>query len=304
MKFDVVGFGALNLDQTFRVPQIAHEDNESYITSISTAPGGSAANTIVGLSRLNLQTGFLGKVASDPAGTQLLQSFTTENVNINGVLIAETGTSGIVYCFVDAHGERAMYIDPGANDTLTFDELNLEYCGDPIFLHCSSFTGQLPFHAQIQLRQHLSQTRLSIDPGTIYAMKGLQTLKPLIKNCHVFFPNEHELYLLTKENYASGAQVLLDLGIQIVAVKLGARGCYVTDGRETYTIAPPNVQVFDTTGAGDAFCTGFIYGLLHRKDLYTCGAWGNLVASQILITSGARQGLPYHQDLANKGFGW
>jgi ribokinase len=304
VKFDVVGFGALNLDRTFRVHQIAHEDNESYITSASTAPGGSAANTIVGLSRLGLQTGFIGKVAADAAGTQLLQSFEIENVNVDGVLITETGISGTVYCFVDEHGERAMYIDPGANDTLTFDELNLDYCRDAIFLHYSSFTGPLPFHAQIQLWNHLPHSRLSIDPGTIYAMKGLQTLEPLIKNCHVFFPNEYELYLLTEENYIAGAQILLDLGIQIVAVKLGARGCYVTNGRDTHTIAPPTVEVFDTTGAGDAFCAGFLYGLLQEQDLHTWGTWGNHVASHILATSGARQGLPDLRELVNKNFRW
>jgi ribokinase len=303
MKFDVVGFGALNLDRTFRVPHIAHEDGESYITSVSTAPGGSAANTIVGLSRLGVHTGFIGKVATDLPGTQLIQSFTTENVNIDGIVSTETGTSGIVYCFVDAQGERAMYINPGVNDTLTFSEVNLDYCYDSKFLHYSSFTGLAPMQAQIQLRDHLLNTQFSIDPGTIYALKGLHTLKPLLKNCHVFLPNEHELYLLTEKKYPAGAQVLLDLGVQIVAVKLGTRGCYVTNGRETYTIAPPpTVEVYDTTGAGDAFCAGFIYGLLRDQDLHTCGTWGNRVASHILKTSGARQGLPYHQDLSCHDF--
>lgn len=302
MKFDVVGFGALNLDQTFHVPHIAHEDGESSITSVSTAPGGSAANTIVGLTRLGVQTGFIGKVATDPPGTQLIQSFTAENVNVDGIVITESGLSGIVYCFVNTQGERAMYINPGVNDTLTFNEVNLDYCRDSKFLHYSSFTGLSPLQAQIQLRDHLPNTQLSIDPGTIYAMKGLHTLKPLLKDCHVFLPNEHELYLLTRKAYASGAQALLDLGVQIIAVKLGARGCYVTNGHETYTISPPDMDVYDTTGAGDAFCTGFLYGLLRGQDLHTCGTWGNRVASYILNTSGARQGLPYYRDLASKNF--
>jgi ribokinase len=302
MKFDVVGFGALNLDRTFHVSSIAHEDGESSIISVSTAPGGSAANTIVGLSRLGMHTGFIGKVATDSPGTQLIQSFTAENVNVDGIVNTETGSSGIVYCFVDTQGERAMYIDPGVNDTLTFNEVNLDYCQDSKFLHYSSFTGLLPLQAQIQLYDHLLDTQLSIDPGTIYAMKGLHTLKPLLKNCHVFLPNEHELYLMTKKTYASGAKVLLDLGVQIIAVKLGMRGCYVTNGHETYALSPPTVEANNTTGAGDAFCAGFLYGLLRGQDLHTCGTLGNHVASCVLKTSGARQGLPYHQDLASKDF--
>jgi ribokinase len=302
MKFDVVGFGALNLDRTFHVPHIAHEDGESSITSVSTAPGGSAANTIVGLARLGVQTGFIGKVGTDPPGTQLVQSFTAENVNVDGIVVTDSGSSGIVYCFVDTQGERAMYIDPGVNDTLTFNEVTLDYCRDSKFLHYSSFTGLSPLQAQIQLREQLPNIQLSLDPGTVYAMKGLDALKPLLKDCHVFLPNERELYLLTEKANASGAQVLLDLGVHIIAVKLGARGCYVTNGCETYTIAPPAMEVYNTTGAGDAFCAGFLYGLLRGHDLYTCGTWGNLVASYILKTSGARQGLPYQQDLIRKDF--
>lgn len=302
MKFDVVGFGALNLDRTFYVPYIAHEDGESSITSVSSAPGGSAANTIVGLARLGVQTGFIGKVGTDAPGIQLVKSFTSENVKVDGIVVTDSGSSGIVYCFVDTQGERAMYIDPGVNDTLTFKEVNLDYCRDSRFLHYSSFTGLSPLQAQIQLRECLPNTQLSIDPGTVYAMKGLDTLKPLLKDCQVFLPNERELYLLTEQAYTSGAQILLDLGVQIIAVKLGARGCYVTNGRETHTIAPPAIEVYDTTGAGDAFCAGFLYGLIRGQDLYTCGTWGNHVASYILKTSGARQGLPYRQDLGGKDF--
>ncbi len=302
MKFDVVGFGALNLDRTFYVPHIAHEDGESSITSVSSAPGGSAANTIVGLARLGVQTGFIGKVGTDAPGILLVKSFITENVNVDGIVVTDSGSSGIVYCFVDTQGERAMYIDPGVNDTLTFKEVNLDYCRDSRFLHYSSFTGLSPLQAQILLRECLPNTQLSIDPGTVYAMKGLDTLKPLLKDCQVFLPNERELYLLTEQEYTSGAQILLDLGVQIIAVKLGARGCYVTNGRETHTIAPPAMEIYDTTGAGDAFCAGFLYGLLRGQDLYTCGTWGNHVASYILKTSGARQGLPYRQDLGGKDF--
>ena len=67
---------------------------------------------------------------------------------------------------------------------------------------------------------------------------------------------------------------------------------------EKLSVAPFKVKVVDTTGAGDAFDAGFLYGLLHEKSLYECGQLGNFVASQSVMKMGARAGLPYAKDLA------
>jgi ribokinase len=86
-------------------------------------------------------------------------------------------------------------------------------------------------------------------------------------------------------------------GVKIVAVKLGSDGCYVTDGKERHLIEPVKVEVVDTTGAGDAFCAGFLYGLINEKSLVECGKLGNFVASRCIMKMGARAGLPYAKDL-------
>ena len=115
-------------------------------------------------------------------------------------------------------------------------------------------------------------------------------------------PNQKELELLTKTlRYSEGAKALLKKGVKIVAVKLGDRGCYVTDGKENYHIEPFKVKVVDTTGAGDAFCAGFLFGLIKGKSLYECGRLGNFVASRCIMKMGARSGLPYLKDLKSLG---
>jgi len=86
-------------------------------------------------------------------------------------------------------------------------------------------------------------------------------------------------------------------GVKIVAVKLGGKGCYVTDGHEQHLIEPFKVKVVDTTGAGDAFCAGFLFGLINERSLYECGRLGNFVASRCVMKLGARTGLPFTQDL-------
>ena len=113
-------------------------------------------------------------------------------------------------------------------------------------------------------------------------------------------PGNCKLKLITGEtDYVRGADVLLTKGAKIVAVKLGRRGCFVTDGRERNIIDAFESEAIDTTGAGDAFCAGFLYGLLNRKDLYDCGRLGNFVASKKITKMGARAGLPYKTDLAS-----
>jgi ribokinase len=120
----------------------------------------------------------------------------------------------------------------------------------------------------------------------------------MIKRAFVLMPNQNELKLLTKRaSYREGAKILLDKGVEIVAVKLGSKGCYVTDGRESHNLEPFKVKVVDTTGAGDAFCAGFLYGLIKGKSLFDCGRLGNFVASRNIMKMGARSGLPYIKDL-------
>ncbi len=143
----------------------------------------------------------------------------------------------------------------------------------------------------------LSNIKISLDPGELYARKGLATLKPLIKRSFVLLLNENEIKLLTGKNYREGSKMLVNEGVNIVAAKLGKRGCYVTDGKETHLIEPYKVKVVDTTGAGDAFCAGFLYGLIKNKDLHECGRLGNFVASRCIRETGAREGLPKLSDL-------
>lgn len=298
MKFDVVGMGALNVDKLYLVNHIAKEDGESSISEFTEACGGSAANTVVGLTRLGLRTGYIGKVARDREGRLLLRDFEKEKVDTEGIVVAKTGRSGVVVGFVDKEGERALYVDAGVNNVLAFNEINLQYTNNTSFLHITSFVGEEAFQVQKKLVASLSKSvKLSLDPGELYAKKGLTMLKPIIKRCFAVFPNEHELELLTGEGHKKGAEKLLAEGVSIVAVKLGPKGCYVTNGREEHLIPRYPAEVVDTTGAGDAFCAGFLHGLVKNKNLERCGKLGNFVASKCIEKVGARPGLPRQADL-------
>jgi len=298
-RFDVIGFGALNVDKLFRVSKIAGEEEESFIESCTEACGGSAANTIVGLARLGCKVGFIGKVGCDREGNMLVEDFCKERVDVAGVIRAKHGKSGSVLGFVDKKGARALCIDSGVNDTITLDEIDTEYVSQARFLHLTSFVGEKSFQTQKKLLETLPNTvKVSFDPGALYARRGLVQLEPIIKRTYVLMPNAVELELLTgKTDHCKGADFFIGKGVKIVAVKLGSNGCYFTDGHERHLIEAFKVKVVDTTGAGDAFCAGFLYGLLNGKSLYECGRLGNFVASKCIMKMGARAGLPFAKDL-------
>jgi ribokinase len=298
-RFDVVGFGALNVDKLFRVNRLAKAEEESFIEDYAEACGGSAANTMVGLARLGCKVGFIGKVGCDREGDLLLKDFRKEGVDTAGTIRTEQGESGSVLGFVDKKGARTLYIDSGVNDAITLDDVNVRYASRAQFLHLTSFVGEKSFQTQKKLLDAIpSSVKVSFDPGALYARKGYAALEPLLKRTHVLMPNAIELEILTgKVGYCKGADLMVGRGVKIVAVKLGGDGCYVTDGRERHLIEAVNVKVVDTTGAGDAFCAGFLYGLINEKSLEECGRLGNFVASRCVMQMGARAGLPFAKDL-------
>ena len=299
-RFDVVGFGALNVDMLLKVDRLAGAEEESFIEDYIEACGGSAANAIVGLARLGCETGFIGKVANDREGKMQLDCFSMEGVDTNGIIHAQQGKSGSVLGLVDRKGARSLYINSGVNDTISPEEIKLDYASRTRFLHLTSFVGEKSLQTQIKMLNALpSDVKVSLDPGAIYARKGYSAIEPIIKKTYVLMPNSFELEQLTGEpDYCKGADFMIGIGVKVVAVKLGSKGCYVTDGRERLRIEPFNVRVVDTTGAGDAFCAGFLYGLIHSKSLFESGRLGNFVASRCVMQMGARAGLPHAGDLA------
>jgi len=292
-KLDVVGFGALNVDRLHNVNKIAHEDEEAFITDFNQSCGGSAANTITGLSRLQIKTGFTGKVADDNDGNLLLEKLQKEGVNTDGVIISPNGRSGNVLGFVDNEGQRALYVDPGVNDLIEYSELEMEYINSSRILHLTSFVGD-SFRAQEKVLKEIEDdVVVSLDPGMIYAERGWSFLKNILKRTDIILINEEELKHLTgKRTFNEGADLLLKSGIRNVVIKRGDRGAYITNGNECYDLKPFKVKCIDTTGAGDAFNAGFLYGFLKNKDINESGKIGNFVASCCIMERGAVKGLP------------
>ncbi len=300
-KFDVVGFGALNVDKLYSVNKISCEDEEAYITNFNMFCGGSAANTVIGLSKLGMKTGYIGKISNDHDGNLLLENLKNEGINTEGILISE-GRSGNVIGFVDKKGQRALYVDPGVNDLIKPDEIKLDYLENSKIVHLTSFVGE-SIKAQESIINEISEDIIiSLDPGRIYAERGIHYLKDILKRTNIILINEEELKHLTGHKYKTckeGAEVLLEYDIDTVVIKRGDKGSYITDGNESHFIDPFNVKCIDTTGAGDAFNAGFLYGFLNNRNIEESGKIGNFTASCCIQESGAIKGLPGVSELNN-----
>jgi len=300
MKFDVIGFGALNVDLLYNVNKITHEDEEAFITDFNIYCGGSAANTIIGLSKLDLKTGYIGKVAQDRYGKILMENLQRENVDTSGIIVEEKGRSGNVLGFVDRKGNRALYVDPGVNDLIDISEVNLGYIENSRVLHLTSFVGDSIKAQELILDSISDEIIVSLDPGRIYAERGNSFVEKILKRTDIILINEEELKYLTGNKYKSLEEMVKNLkeyDIDKIIVKRGEKGSYITDHEESHYLKPFDVICKDTTGAGDAFNAGFLYGFLRSENLKKCGEIGNYVASCCIQESGSLNGLPKLSDL-------
>jgi ribokinase len=289
---DAIGLGAINLDIVVKVPRIPRLDDEVFATSFFEKPGGSAANTIVGMTRLGAKTGFIGKVGNDVVGGFLLSEFRKEGVDISQIKTIE-GQTGRVFVFLSPKGIKMIVASGVANTMLGQKDVNPDYLRQARFLHITSLIGEDAFDAVVytaSLAKKLGLT-VSVDPGPIFAEKGLERLSALLKNTDVFFPSRIEVKMLTGKNYRGGASELLSY-VDTVVVKRGEDGCFVKSKEEDFEVPAFKIKPVGTLGAGDSFCAGFLASLIKGKDLRAAATYATAVATLTTQGVGARDALP------------
>ena len=299
LNAEVIGFGALNVDKLYSVEHIVSKDEESFIKSEIDTPGGSAANTIVGLSRLGCSTSIIGKIAEDDDGDLIEYHLAINGVYSNNLIYSETGSTGKCLGFVDEEGQRCLYIDPGVNDEIKIGEINPLNIMRCKIMHYTSFVGD-SFNTQIELLEKLNdQCILSFDPGMLYVKKGFEELKPILERTNILLINESELRLLCNNNKDSLKELaigFLDLGIGTVVVKKGAEGVFAINNSSECEVEAFECDVVDTTAAGDSFNSGFLYSFLKGYDLEKSCRIGNWVASKAIEGFGMEK-FPNLKDL-------
>jgi len=310
-KIDVIGFGAMNIDHLCQVKELV-VDGEQSVRGFMSVPGGSAANTIYGLARLGIKAGFVGAVGADKSGKTLINDLKTVGVDTGHISVKKAET-GATTCLSDKSGRRAIYVSPGANNLLDKKDADVAYFNQSKLVHMSSFAHERQFKLQIDSAKKLKDSaRLSLAPGMIYAAKGLKALVPLLKETYVVLINREEIERLTAKDLQTGARDLVEIGCRIVVVTLG-KGlvrdkssvitAYIRDGEVEHEVVSKKSRIKsspETTGAGDAFATGFLFGFIKGKPIEECGLLGDITAGFVVEKVGARTGLPTFTQLSRE----
>ena len=229
---DVIGFGALNLDNFYHVTGML-PDGEYLIEPLGMFPGGSAANTIYGLSKLGVKTGFIGAVGSDAEGRTIINSFKEVGTDTSNIKPKRTLKTGIALCIINTD-KRNIYVQPHANSLLSKDDIDINYINKCRLIHISSFADDAQFELQKWVLQNIdSSVLISFSPGSLYVSRALTNLRPIIERTDILFLNSKEIENLTGENdYRKGAKILLRLGCKVVAVTFGKGKIHKTNGNE------------------------------------------------------------------------
>lgn len=288
---------------------------------LSTAPrflkcaGGAPANVAVGIARLGVPCGFIGKVAADPFGDFLVAALQTNGVDTRRMVRARDAPTALAFVSRTAGGERdfLFYRNLCADLQLTEKDLPLDWLQQARFLHIGGVGLSSDPSRQATLRaiEYAKANRVvvSFDPNLRLDLwkDGLAECRQVVQNAlrftEIFLPSEEELLVLmnTKDLDKAVSQVL-ELGPRVVCVKQGPKGAFVTikspDGRlEGFRQAAFMVPVVDTTGAGDGFNAGLVAGLASGMSLPVAVRQGTGVAALVITKKGAMSALPTHRQL-------
>jgi ribokinase len=198
---------------------------------------------------------------------------------------------------LDRHQDRFLFVQGNANNSLEIDEIDLNVLEDISWVHLTSFIGESPFEAQKFLINHLeSSIKVSLDPGEIYARKGLERIRPLLRRSHILFVTEQEIGLLTGQDIVGGAKKIIEFGPAIVVCKRGKQGSHIFSQEGSFEVPALEVAVVDNTGAGDVYNSGFLAGVLLGKSLQESAFFATKMAAKSLAGYG-RDRYPTREDL-------
>jgi sugar/nucleoside kinase (ribokinase family) len=254
----------------------------------SLASGGSAANTIHGLARLGVETGFIGKVGEDEMGNFFFDDM--KNSAINPQLLKSKTTSGRAVALVSKDSERTFATFLGAAVELSPEDLKEEHFKGYKYLHVEGYLVQN--HDLLRKASELAKKfdiKLSLDLASFNVVEdNLDFLKQyVIDYVDIIFANEEEAKSFTGKEPKEALNELAKLS-EIAVVKIGKEGSMIKSGDKEYKVSPIKSNPIDTTGAGDAYAAGFLYGLVMNLPLDRCGEIGSLLAGKVIEVIGAK----------------
>jgi sugar/nucleoside kinase (ribokinase family) len=303
-EFDAVGFGLNAVDHLIVAPAYPAFDTKTRLLEHVQSAGGQTASAMVALKRLGLRTAYAGRFGSDAEGRFGLETLKAEGVDVEFAQVVEGARNQIAFIVIDARtGERTILWERDARLAYTVADAPETFAARGRVLHLDAHDP--PACARLARAARAAGTIVSADIDNIY--EGLPELLPLID---VLISSSEFPRRLTGIDDERAALVQMKTRLHqnaVAGMTLGVRGAVLYhEGAfiETQAFPVPG-GCRDTTGAGDAFHAGFLYGLLQGEEIEACLTLGCAVAALKCRDLGARAALPtateLNQFLASEG---
>ncbi len=312
MKYDIFGIGNALMDFLIEIRDdefveldlnkgqfhmIKGEESKELLKKlekhkIKLAPGGSSANTLYGVSLLGGSVVFCGKVGKDKHGDIYEEKIVKGKVKSN-LARCDKDMTGHAITFITPDSERTFAVHLGASINLAKEDLFFDDIKDSKIIHVEGY--QLEDKNLRDVSMHAIEfakkngVKISIDlgdPGVVSRNK--KDVEEIIgRYADIVFANEEEAKAFTGKE---GVEALNEIGktADIVVVKIGKDGSLVKKGDDVYKIEGVKARAVDTTGAGDMYAAGFLYGLSKGYGMKVCGDLGSYFAARVVERVGAR----------------
>lgn len=253
----------------------------------SVAPGGSAANTIHGLAKCGVKTGFIGFTGNDENGKFFDNAM--KSVGVQPIMFHDNVTSGVAQAIISPDGERTFATYLGAGLLLNESHLSLDlFKGwDYFYVEGYLIANRPLFKKAIELAKQ-SGCKVALDLASYNVVEDNRDfLLELIPQIDIVFANEEEAKALTHSSPEYTLE-FLSKNCEIAVVKVGKKGSFIKRGNEVVKVDCNDIKVIDTTGAGDMYAAGFLAGLIKGFDLQRSGELGNCLAESVIQNLGAK----------------
>jgi len=291
--------GGINMDLVTMSPRFPQPGETVVGSRFLTYPGGKGANQAVAAARMGAATAMVGRVGDDVFGPQLIDTLTASGINVDGVAVAQGTTSGIAVINIDESAQNQIIQILGANNT----------CGDAeagrvrqALVHASTLLLQLEVSVDLSLQVAKEAAELGktviLDPGPV------RPIPPeFFAYCSVITPNETEAQALAgfpvvdRASATRAAGLLLDRGVGVVVVKLGAQGVYYATADGGDFVTPFQVDAIDSVAAGDAFNGALAVSLAEGAALDQSVRMAAAAGALAVTKSGAQDSMPYRSEV-------
>ena len=281
--------GGMQLIDSETADQLINNIEESTIVS-----GGSAANTAVGFSSFGGNACFIGQTGSDKFGVLFSEDINKSKVFFENMVINELNKTSKSIILVTPDAERSMSTFLGASVNFNINSINQDLILNSKLLYIEGYLFDQPeakkaiYHCCELAKDKNIQIALSLSDLFCVERHRSDFLDLIVKFVDIVFANEEEIKSLYKSTLNECIERIKH-DVETGAITLGSEGSIVFQGQMEYVIKPIKVETpIDTTGAGDLFASGFLYGYINKYSIQNCGNLGSKAAAEIITYYGAR----------------